>query len=229
MNTSEAMNTWERQDRRVRLLREIEAEVRETGAYTGRMALAKEVIDAMAKVAREAFVSPSQAPLAYDNRPLPIGHGQTISQPYVVALMTDLLELAPEHVVLEVGTGSGYQTAILAMLARQVHTIERVDALADQARLRLKRLGYDTVEVHNGDGYEGLVDHAPFDAIIVTAAAKEIPPPLVEQLKPGGRMVIPVGGRFGVQNLVLVEKDETGEIKTTSVLPVAFVPLKHRR
>ena len=223
------MNTSERQDRRVRLLREIEAEIRETGAYTGRMALAREVIDAMAKVEREEFVSPYQALLAYENRPLPIGHGQTISQPYVVALMTDLLELAPEHVVLEVGTGSGYQTAILAMLARQVHTIERVDALADQARLRLKRLGYDTVEVHNGDGYEGLVDHAPFDAIIVTAAAKEIPPPLIEQLKPGGRMVIPVGGRFSVQNLVLVEKDETGEIKTTSVLPVAFVPLKHWR
>ena len=223
------MNTSERQDRRVRLLREIEAEIRETGAYTGRMALAREVIDAMAKVEREEFVSPYQALLAYENRPLPIGHGQTISQPYVVALMTDLLELAPEHVVLEVGTGSGYQTAILAMLARQVHTIERVDALADQARFRLKRLGYDTVEVHNGDGYEGLVAHAPFDAIIVTAAAKEIPPPLIEQLKPGGRMVIPVGGRFSVQNLVLVERDETGEIKTTSVLPVAFVPLKHRR
>ena len=229
MNTSEAMNTSERQDRRVRLLREIEAEIRETGAYTGRMALAREVIDAMAKVPREEFVSPYQALLAYENRPLPIGHGQTISQPYVVALMTDLLELAPEHAVLEVGTGSGYQTAILAMLARKVHTIERVDALADQARLRLKRLGYDTVEVHNGDGYEGLVDHAPFDAIIVTAAAQEIPPPLIEQLKPGGRMVIPVGGRFSVQNLVLVEKDETGEIKTTSVLPVAFVPLKHWR
>ena len=223
------MNTSERQDRRIRLLREIEAEIRETGAYTGRMALAREVIDAMAKVPREEFVSPYQALLAYENRPLPIGHGQTISQPYVVALMTDLLELAPEHAVLEVGTGSGYQTAILAMLARKVHTIERVDALADQARLRLKRLGYDTVEVHNGDGYEGLVDHAPFDAIIVTAAAREIPPPLIEQLKPGGRMVIPVGGRFSVQNLVLVEKDETGEIKTTSVLPVAFVPLKHWR
>jgi protein-L-isoaspartate(D-aspartate) O-methyltransferase len=223
------MNTSERQDRQQRLLHIIEAEIRETGAYTGRMALAKEVIDAMAKVEREEFVSPSHAPLAYENRPLPIGHGQTISQPYVVALMTDLLELAPEHVVLEVGTGSGYQAAILAMLARKVHTIERVDALADQARLRLKRLGYDTVEVHNGDGYEGLVDHAPFDAIIVTAAAKEIPPPLIQQLKPGGRMVIPVGGRFSVQNLVLVEKDEGGEIKTTSVLPVAFVPLKHWR
>ena len=208
MNTSETMNTSERQDRQQRLLHIIEAEIRETGAYTGRMALAKEVIDAMAKVEREEFVSPSHASLAYENRPLPIGHGQTISQPYVVALMTDLLELAPEHVVLEVGTGSGYQTAILAMLARKAHTIERVDALADQARWRLKRLGYDTVEVHNGDGYEGLVDHAPFDAIIVTAAAKEIPPPLIEQLKPGGRMVIPVGGRFSVQNLVLVEKDE---------------------
>jgi len=223
------MNTSERQDRQQHLLREIAVEVRETGAYTGRIALAKEVIDAMAKVEREEFVSPSQALLAYENRPLPIGHGQTISQPYVVALMTDLLELAPEHVVLEVGTGSGYQAAILAMLTRKVHTIERVDALADEARLRLKRLGYDPVEVHNGDGYEGLLLHAPFDAIIVTAAAKEIPPPLVEQLKPGGRMVIPVGGRFSVQNLVLVEKDETGEIKTTSVLPVAFVPLKHWR
>jgi protein-L-isoaspartate(D-aspartate) O-methyltransferase len=229
MNTPEAMIPSERQDRQVRLLREIEAEIRETGAYTGRMTLAKEVVDAMAKVPREEFVSPAHAPLAYENRPLPIGHGQTISQPYVVALMTELLELAPEHRVLEVGTGSGYQAAILATLARRVHTIERVDALADEARSRLKRLGYDTVEVHNGDGYEGLVEHAPFDAIIVTAAAKEIPPPLVEQLKPGGRMVIPVGGRFSVQNLVLVEKDESGGIKATSVLPVAFVPLKHRR
>jgi protein-L-isoaspartate(D-aspartate) O-methyltransferase len=223
------MTLSERQDRQVRLLREIEAEIRETGAHTGRMTLAREVIDAIAKVPREEFVSSAHAPLAYENRPLPIGHGQTISQPYVVALMTELLELAPEHRVLEIGTGSGYQAAILAMLARRVDTIERVDALADEARERLKRLGYDTVEVHNGDGYEGLVEHAPFDAIIVTAAAKEIPPPLVEQLKPGGRMVIPVGGRFSVQNLVLVEKDESGEIKTTSVLPVAFVPLKHRR
>ncbi len=221
------MSSRELQDRRVRLLREIEAEIRETCGYTGRRALAREVIDAIAKVEREEFVSPCQAPLAYDNRPLSIGHGQTISQPYVVALMTDLLELAPEHRVMEVGTGSGYQAAILAMLARKVHTIERLDALADQARSRLKRLGYDTVEVHNGDGYEGLVDQAPFDAIIVTAAAKEIPPPLVEQLKPGGRMVIPVGGRFGVQYLVLVEKDEGGGIETTSMLPVAFVPLRH--
>ena len=215
--------------RRQRLLREIEVEVRETSALTGRAALAKRVMDAIAEVPRHEFVPPGHAHLAYEDRPLPIGFGQTISQPYIVALMTDLLDLTGDEVVLEVGTGSGYQAAILAKLARKVHTIERVRSLANRARERLERLGFDNVEVHRGNGYHGLNEHAPFDAVIVTAAAEEIPKPLVEQLKGGGRMAIPLGGRFVVQELVLVEKDESGEVTTRSVLPVEFVPLRRRR
>lgn len=215
--------------RHKRLLREIEAEVRETSALTGRSVLAERVMDAVAEVPRHEFVAPRHAHLAYADRPLPIGFGQTISQPYIVALMTDLLDLTGDEVVLEVGTGSGYQAAILAKLAKKVHTIERVRSLANRARERLERLGFDNVEVHRGNGYHGLNEHAPFDAVIVTAAAEEIPKPLVEQLKGGGRMAIPLGGRFVVQELVLVEKDESGEVTTRSVLPVEFVPLRRRR
>ncbi len=215
--------------RQERLLREIEAEVRETCALTGRCALAERVMDALAEVPRHEFVPPGQAHLAYEDRPLSIGCGQTISQPYIVALMTDLLGLTGDEVVLEVGTGSGYQAAILAKLAKKVHTIERVRSLANRGRERLERLGFDNVEVHRGDGYHGLKEHAPFDAVIVTAAAEEIPKPLVEQLKGGGRMAIPLGSRFMVQELVLVKKDESGKVATRPVLPVEFVPLKSRR
>lgn len=224
-----AMNGSGLKRRQERLLREIEAEVRETSAFTGRSVLARRVMDAIAEVPRHEFVPPGHAHLAYEDRPLPIGFAQTISQPYIVALMTDLLGLTGDEVVLEVGTGSGYQAAILAKLARKVHSIERVRSLANRARERLERLGFDNVEVHRGDGYDGLKEHAPFDAVIVTAAAEEIPAPLIEQLKPGGRMAIPLGGRFMVQELVLVAKDESGAVKTRPVLPVEFVPLRRRR
>jgi protein-L-isoaspartate(D-aspartate) O-methyltransferase len=164
--------------------------------------------------------------LAYANRPLPIGHGQTISQPYIVAVMTDLLGVDRDDVVLEVGTGSGYQTAILAQLGQHVYTMEIIQELADEARERLQRLGYTNISTRVGDGYYGWEEHAPFDAIMVTAAASHIPPPLLRQLKPGGHMVIPVGGPFLTQQLLLVSKDTDGQITTRQVLPVAFVPLR---
>jgi protein-L-isoaspartate(D-aspartate) O-methyltransferase len=183
------------------------------------------VLEAMARVPRHEFVPERQRAHAYENRPLPIGYGQTISQPYIVALMTDLLRVDPDSTVLEVGTGSGYQAAVLAELARRVHTIEIIEELGDQAARRLQRLGYRNVEAAIGDGYYGWQERAPFDAIVVTAAASHIPPHLVRQLKPGGRMVIPVGQRFLVQQLTLVEKDSEGQVATRQLLPVSFVPL----
>jgi protein-L-isoaspartate(D-aspartate) O-methyltransferase len=208
-----------------RLLKEIEAEVRETAPYTGRSELSPAVMDAMRRVARHDFVSGADRVAAYGNYPLSIGHGQTISQPYIVALMTDLLDLRPESRVLEVGTGSGYQAAILGELARQVYSVEIIPALADAARKRLTSMGYDNVTVRWGNGREGWPEQAPFDAIIVTAAAEAIPPPLLEQLKPGGRLVIPLGSHWGSQELVLVTKDAEGVIEERNVLAVAFVPL----
>jgi protein-L-isoaspartate(D-aspartate) O-methyltransferase len=175
-------------------------------------------------VPRHRFVPPAQAPLAYENRPLPIGEGQTISQPFVVALMTGLLDPAPDDIVLEVGTGSGYQAAVLAEIVRTVHTIEIVEPLGMRARQRLQELGYQNVEVRIGDGYRGWPEAAPFDAIVVTAAAPEIPQPLVDQLKPGGRMVIPVGRAGGAQQLLVVDKRPDGAITITRTLPVRFVP-----
>jgi protein-L-isoaspartate(D-aspartate) O-methyltransferase len=180
---------------------------------------------AMAKVLRHAFVPVDEVRLAYANIPLPIGLGQTISQPYIVAIMTDLLDVEPDDVVLEVGAGSGYQAAVLAELAARVYTIEIVEELAERARERLERLGYDNVEVRVGDGYDGWAEHAPYDAIIVTAAAPVVPPPLLEQLKPGGRMVIPLGEAWAAQDLVRVEKDADAQVRERSLLPVAFVPL----
>jgi protein-L-isoaspartate(D-aspartate) O-methyltransferase len=156
---------------------------------------------------------------------LPIGYGQTISQPYIVALMTDLLKVNSGDVVLELGTGSGYQAAILSGLVKRVYTIEIIEPLARQAKSRLARLGYGNVTTRLGDGYYGWPEYAPFDGIIVTAAASHVPPPLIEQLKPGGRMVIPVGDRFFTQQLLLVEKTADGQITTRQVLPVRFVPL----
>ena len=179
----------------------------------------------MAEVDRENFVSPQYLPFAYDNGPLPIGYGQTISQPYIVALMTDLLDLTAESIVLEVGTGSGYQAAVLSRLAKQVYSIERVKELAESAGERLKDLGYDNIEIRNQDGYMGWQEKAPFDGIIVTAAASHIPPALIEQLKPGGRMVIPIGLPHMYQELMLLTKDEDGTTHTESLLGVAFVPL----
>jgi len=211
--------------KRARLLREIEHEARATAAFTGRKRLSGAVLTAMGRIPRQDYVTQEDRTRAYVNRPLPIGYGQTISQPYIVALMTDLLDLKPAHVVLEIGTGSGYQAAVLAELAAEVYSIEVVPELASQAAARLHAEGVTNVTVRQGDGADGWVEHAPYDAIIVTAAAPEIPPKLVMQLKRGGRMVVPVGEPFREQMLVLVTKDEDGEVHTKDVLPVAFVPL----
>lgn len=213
-------------DHRVdRLLDDIRYEVRETREFTGRSALSARVLDALRRVPRHAFVGDSLQDRAYDNHPLPIGYGQTISQPYIVALMTDLIAPNDDAVVLEIGTGSGYQAAVLAELVRQVYSLEIVDELAVTARARLQRLGYANVEVRTGDGRLGWPEHAPYDAIVVTAAPTAIPPPLIEQLKPGGALVIPVGERIFGQELLLISKDEGGRIDRRHILPVAFVPL----
>ena len=186
------------------------------------------VIDAMYRVQRHQFVLPEYRNAAYLDRPLPIDAGQTISQPYVVAFMTEALKLGPDDKVLEVGTGSGYQAAVLAAIVAEVYSIEIIDTLAVSAAARLDRLGYNNVTVVSGDGYYGLPDEAPFDAIIVTAAAGHVPPPLVEQLKPAGRMIIPVGPVYSVQVLILVEKALDGSISTRQLLPVRFVPMTGR-
>jgi protein-L-isoaspartate(D-aspartate) O-methyltransferase len=212
-------------DERAALLAEIEAEMRETARWTGRAKFSPRVAAALAKVPREAFVPPRSAHAAYENRPLQIGHGQTISQPFIVALMTELLDLEPDDVVLEVGTGSGYQAAVLAELAHEVCSIEVIPELARTAATVLAEQGYDNIALRTGDGGAGWPERAPFDAIIVTAAAPDIPPALIEQLHPGGRMVIPVGPRYGDQELLLVTKDAAGKVTQRNVLPVAFVPL----
>ena len=188
----------------------------------------RSVIEAMMAVPRHKFVSENYLSRAYDDSPLPIGYGQTISQPYIVAYMTEILNLNKNSRVLEVGTGSGYQAAILSPIVKQVYTIEIIPELAKSAAVLLKDLGYRNVEVAIGDGYYGWNKYAPFDAIIVTAAAGHIPPPLVEQLKNNGRMVIPVGGSFLVQNLILVTKDKDGNVTTRNLMPVRFVPLTGR-
>jgi protein-L-isoaspartate(D-aspartate) O-methyltransferase len=207
------------------LIKEIEATALSLSYLVGRDTVNPRVLEAIRKVPRHEFVSENLRPFAYDDRPLPIGHGQTVSQPYIVAVMTDLLDLEKGNTVLEVGTGSGYQAAVLAECVKQVYTIEILEELGKEARERLKRLGYMNVEVRIGDGYGGWKEKAPFDRIIVTAAGNNIPPPLIEQLKPGGRMVIPVGEPYAGQYLMLLEKQEDGKIKTRQVLPVAFVPL----
>ena len=186
------------------------------------------VLEAMANVPRHRFVRGGLESRAYDDRPLPIGHGQTISQPYIVAYMTQHLGLKPGDKVLEIGTGSGYQAAILAELTPHVYTIEIIRALGEAARTRLARLGYKTIQCKIADGYHGWAEHAPFDAVIVTCAAGSIPPPLVRQLKPGGRMCIPVGPTGAFQRLILVAKDDKGKVKSKSLLPVVFVPLTRK-
>jgi protein-L-isoaspartate(D-aspartate) O-methyltransferase len=183
------------------------------------------VMASMNTVKRHELVPAAEKRFAYENRPLPIGYGQTISQPYIVALMTQLIGPDADDVVLEVGTGSGYQAAILAELVNHVYSIEIIEALATRARQDLNRLGYRNITTKLGDGYYGWQEHAPFDAIVVTAAASHVPPPLIEQLKPGGRMVIPVGGRFMTQTLLLLEKTETGEVISRQFGAVRFVPL----
>jgi protein-L-isoaspartate(D-aspartate) O-methyltransferase len=185
----------------------------------------KEVLAALRKVPRHEFVPERERSRAYANHPLPIGYGQTISQPYIVGYMTEMLDVDKDDVVLEIGTGSGYQAAILAEIVKKVYTIEIVKPLYEQAQARLKRLKYKNVEVKQADGYYGWKEHAPFDAIIVTATAAYIPPPLIEQLKPGGKMAIPVGSVWETQNLVLVEKGQDGKVRTQNKLPVLFVPM----
>jgi len=208
-----------------RMLRDIQREVDLTRRLTGKDSLDHRVMEAMKKVPRHLFVPEESQYVAYENGPVPIGYGQTISQPYIVALMTDLLNAQPDHVVLEVGTGSCYQSAILSHLVKKVYTIEIVEQLAQQAREHLQRLGYSTVEVRAGDGNFGWLEHAPFDGIIVTAAAPFIPQALIDQLKTGGRLVIPVGQPYLHQELMVVEKKDNGKIDTRDILAVAFVPL----
>lgn len=183
----------------------------------------EKVLAAMRAVPRHLFIPEQQSANAYEDRPLPIGHGQTISQPYIVALMTELAQPDPAFTVLEIGAGSGYQAAVLAEIVDKVYTIEIVEPLAQWAQQRLHLAGYTNCVVKHADGYNGWEEHAPFDAIVVTAAAPHIPPPLIEQLKDGGRMIIPVGSPFRVQQLVLVEK-EKGQVTSRNILPVRFVP-----
>ena len=213
---------------RRQLIDEVAALARETRIETGRPSFDARVMAALDTVPRHLFVPRDQVSVAYKNRPLPIGHGQTISQPYIVALMTDLMNVKPHHAVLEIGTGSGYQAAILAELVQTVCTVEIIEPLARQAEERLRAQGYARVRTKVGDGYYGWEECGPFDAIIVTAAASHVPPPLIRQLKPGGRMVIPVGAPFMAQHLMLVEKHDDGTILTRQVLPVRFVPLTGR-
>ena len=207
------------------LLDDISAEVRDTRQLTGRPELEQRVMEALRQTPRDEFVPDEFRYRAYDNRPLPIGHGQTISQPYVVALMTDLIQPRQEDVVLEIGTGSGYQAAVLSRLVKQVYSMEIVGGLATQASERLQRLGYDNVEVRAGNGRLGWPEHAPYDAILVTAAASQVPPALIDQLKPGGTLVIPVGSRDYAQDLLVITKREDGSVQKRDVLPVVFVPL----
>jgi len=208
-----------------RMITDIESEVKYTRSYIGKNKLDDRVMDAMAKVPRDYFVSEDSKAFAFDNGPLPIGHGQTISQPYIVALMTDLLQLKPQHSVLEIGTGSGYQTAILSLLCKQVYSVERIHELSEIASTRFKDLAYNNIKICEGNGYIGWSEYAPYDAIIVTAAASHIPEPLLEQLKPGGNLVIPVGLPGRHQELMQVKKDQQNEITVDSILGVAFVPL----
>lgn len=208
-----------------KMLREIRQDVEYTQTLIGKTALSANVMAAMKEVPRHEFVTPEQLEQAYANRPLPIGEGQTISQPYIVALMTDLLAPKPGDVVLEVGTGSGYQAAVLSRLVSKVYSLEILERLSQRARAVLTRLGYDNVECRCGNGYYGWPEEAPFDGILVTAAAPNIPQPLVDQLKPGARLVIPVGLPGLHQELLLLEKDAAGHTRTRSVIDVIFVPL----
>lgn len=207
------------------MLRDIRDEVAYTRHEIGKDALDTQVMAAVARVPREQFIPAPGRFYAFANGPVPIGHGQTISQPYIVALMSDLVAPRADSVILEVGTGSGYQAAVLAEVVRQVYSVEIIPALAATASELLARLGYANVLVRNADGYQGWAEHAPFDGILVTAAAPYIPPPLVAQLKPGGRLVIPIGLPGCVQQLKVIEKLADGSTRSRDVLRVAFVPL----
>jgi protein-L-isoaspartate(D-aspartate) O-methyltransferase len=210
---------------RARMLAEVDATYAETRSFTGLAAMSPPVRAALGKVERHRLVPAEQRALAYRNHPLPIGQGQTISQPYIVALSTDLIAPQPQHTVLEVGTGSGYQAAVLAEMVARVYSIEIVEALAVAAEKSLRELQYQNIEIRIGDGYKGWPEKAPFDAIVVTAAAPRVPAALLAQLKPGGRMVIPVGATGEAQELLLITKDMDGKSRQKRVLPVRFVPL----
>jgi protein-L-isoaspartate(D-aspartate) O-methyltransferase len=219
-----AANELEFAAERRELVAEITRLAQETLEETGQATFSPQVLEAMKKVPRHRFVPSEMQRYAYHNRPLPIGYGQTISQPFLVAYMTDLLHVGKEARVLEIGTGSGYQAAILGELVGEVYSIEIIEPLAKRAMNTMRQTGYSNVKVRQGDGYYGWEEHAPFDAIIVTAAASHVPPPLVRQLKRGGRMLIPLGGSFQPQYLVLVEKDMQDRVRTHELLPVQFVP-----
>jgi protein-L-isoaspartate(D-aspartate) O-methyltransferase len=184
------------------------------------------VIEAMREVPRQLFIPPAERARAYDDGPVAIGHGQTVSQPYIVALMTELVRPQPDDRVLEIGTGSGYQTAVIARVVAHVFTVELEDTLAQSASAVLRELKYENITARTGDGYDGWPEHAPFDIVVVTAAPEQLPQPLIDQLKPGGRLVVPIGPRFSVQQLQLIEKDAAGAIRTTNVSAVMFVPLR---
>ncbi|MGW8194270.1 MAG: protein-L-isoaspartate(D-aspartate) O-methyltransferase [Desulforhopalus sp.] len=206
-------------------VRRIEKDVQRTRQYIDKVTLDPRVMKAMGSVPRHQYVPEHLRNHAYENRPLAIGYGQTISQPYIVALMTDLLDLETTDRVLEVGTGSGYQAAVLAELVARVYSIEIIEPLGRKAEERFRLLGVDNIETEIGDGYYGWSEQGPFDGIIVTAAADHVPPPLVRQLKTGGRMVIPVGGGFQTQQLLLITKESDGKITSRQIMPVIFVPL----
>jgi len=208
-----------------RMLSDIKMTVELTRHLIGKDSLDDRVMAAMKQVPRHEFLPADLRYLAYDNGPAPIGSGQTISQPYIVALMSDLLNTKPTDTILEIGTGSGYQAAILSKLVKQVYSIEIIEDLATKARSRLKKLGYDNVAVRQDNGYFGWQEHAPFDGIIVTAAAPHIPQPLIDQLRTGAKLVIPVGLPYCYQELMVVEKKADGEIDTQAILGVSFVPL----
>lgn len=208
-----------------RMLDDIEMEVKLTRHLIGKEALDDRVMAAIKQVPRHEFLPADYRYLAYNNGPAPIGSGQTISQPYIVALMSDLLDTKPTDTILEVGTGSGYQAAILSKLVKQVYSLEIIEELSSKASLRLKKLGYNNVTVRTGNGQFGWPEHAPFDGIIVTAAAADIPQPLIDQLRPGARLVIPVGLPYSYQELMVIEKKADGKIEARNILGVSFVPL----
>ena len=222
------MNGTQAQDfaaARARMIAEVEAMYADTARETGLAAMSPAVRSAMGKVERHRLVDPTLAATAYRNHPLPIGKGQTISQPYIVAISTDLLAVKPGDAVLDVGTGSGYQAAVLAEIVSRVFSIELIPQLGEAAARRLEELGYGNIEIRIGDGHRGWPEKGPFDAIVVTAAAREVPPALVAQLKPGGRMAIPVGGEGEIQYLKLITKRTDGGFDERRILPVRFVPL----
>jgi protein-L-isoaspartate(D-aspartate) O-methyltransferase len=223
--SSDAARAQDFAAQRATMVAEIEAMYFATRSLTGLPGMSQSVRAAMGRVARHRLVPPEQRAAAYRNHPLPIGHGQTISQPYIVALSTDLIAPEPNHKVLEIGTGSGYQAAVLAEIVARVYSMEIIAPLGKEAAERLREMGYGNVEVRIGDGYKGWPEKAPFDAIVVTAAAPRVPEALVAQLKVGGRMVIPVGGENETQELLLIVKTAEGRVERTKILPVRFVPL----